>query len=549
MSVRALLKVLGAFVAIVVVVCFVVHRAVALSPRQGPIVATVWRGGDVVERAVLTRDDERPEAIARALAVPGSTLVLETIVADAPLTMAPELLRAISLVPGVDGVEATLGDAKVYVTPDDLLRKQAYDHGVTLDALQLTFGVDLDAVDRLLADRFHADIEDILARARFRRIRVVRRVVGEEIPTPVLDVDTARAAVLGGARYLARGMTDDGRFRFYVDAINDEVLPGYDWPRHGGATWFLVQAAAATHDPDLALAARRSAAQLRDHLLACGDARCIGASEVVDLGSSALALLAFTDLVRTHLDDGYLKEVVDLARFLEHQQRDDGEFMHQYDRAKNKPIDVQWEYFSGEASFALARAYRVTHDDAELSAARRGLAHIVGPAWRFFGNRYWFGEEHWTCQAAMELWDTAPDRAALDFCMRWSEWNRALLLHGSDAQFDVDGALGFGPLFTPRLTPVAGRAEAWMATLVTAERAGLPRAQIDPVEEQVRRALGLLLRHQLRPGPAHIFKNPNAVYGALTTSTTEFQIRVDYVQHACCAILRWLEREQSRNAQ
>lgn len=79
--------------------------------------------------------------------------------------------------------------------------------------------------------------------------------------------------------------------------------------------------------------------------------------------------------------------------------------MHVYDRTARRPVDEQLLFFSGEATLALARAHRITHDAADLEAARRALSYLVGPAWNFFGNRYYFGEEHWTCQAVEELWD------------------------------------------------------------------------------------------------------------------------------------------------
>jgi hypothetical protein len=216
--------------------------------------------------------------------------------------------------------------------------------------------------------------------------------------------------------------------------------------------------------------------------------------------------------------------------------------MHEFDRDAGRAVDVQYVYYSGEATLALARAYTLTGDPRDLDAATRGLSHLVGPAWRFFGDRYYFGEEHWTCQAMADLWERAPDRTALDFCRRWQAYGRRLQLRSGDAVYDADGAIGVGPLFTPRLTPVASRAEAGIATLDVLLR---ERAQdLEALDDQQRRALALLVRQQLRPGPVAIFSSPADVYGAMPGSEVDLALRIDYVQHAGSAMIRWLELEE-----
>ena len=58
---------------------------------------------------------------------------------------------------------------------------------------------------------------------------------------------------------------------------------------------------------------------------------------------------------------------------------------------------------------------------------------------------------------------------------------------------------------------------------------------------QLRRALALLLRQQFRPGPRHLFKSPADVYGAMPGSEVDWELRIDYAQHAGSAMVRWLE--------
>lgn len=394
---------------------------------------------------------------------------------------------------------------------------------------------------------------------------MVRSVPGGAPARPVTaDAMTdgdVRDGAMAAARYLARGLDEQGRFRYLVDAPTNRTLPGYDWPRHAGATYFLAQAAALSGDPALRAAALSAAAWLRDHaMLACGEHRCIGDENVVDVGSTSLAVLAFAEIAQTRLDATYASVVPELTAFLRGQQRPDGEFMHQYDRAGRRPIDVQLLYYTGEAALSLSRAASLGGDPRDLEAARRALLHLVGPGWSFFGSRYYFGEEHWTCQAMADLWDRAPEPRALDFCIRWQDYDRQLQYAADETPYDAEGTFGIGPIVTPRLTPVGSRTEAGIATLDVAMRVAgtasqssgsvsgdaIPSEELSRLDCEMRLSLAVLLRHQLRPGATHLFADPDAVEGAMPGSEVDWQLRIDYAQHTGSALIRWLSIATAR---
>src|SRR5262249_58225975 len=92
-----------------------------------------------------------------------------------------------------------------------------------------------------------------------------------------------------------------------------------------------------------------------------------------------------------------------------------------------------------------------------------------------------------------------------------------------------------------RLTPVASRCEAAVATLDVARRRGVSKDELALIDASLRRALALLVRQQFRPGPRHLFRSPQSVYGAMPGSEVDWQLRIDYAQHAGSAMVRWLE--------
>lgn len=191
----------------------------------------------------------------------------------------------------------------------------------------------------------------------------------------------------------------------------------------------------------------------------------------------------------------------------------------------------------------------ITGNPADLAAAERALRFLSGTGWSFFGSRYYYGEEHWTCQAVAELWTRSPNREALDFCSRWHGYQRRLQQGPDDSPFDGDGSFNFGPIASPRVTPASSRGEAAGAlldVLVTEQQAGRPAPELAAVDDELRRALGFVIRQQLSPGPAYLFRDPVAVRGAVPGSPVDPTLRIDYAQHAGSMMIRWLEVNRRR---
>ena len=140
-----------------------------------------------------------------------------------------------------------------------------------------------------------------------------------------------------------------------------------------------------SRDPELMAATMRAGSMLKDRQTArCGPNACIGQDDVVDLGSASLAVVAYAQIA-AGIDPSYKAQVEKLTPFIRAQQRDDGEFKHQFDKTTKRPIDIQFPYYSGEATLALARAYRVTNDPKDLESGKK----------RAFAHRRWRVELFW----------------------------------------------------------------------------------------------------------------------------------------------------------
>jgi hypothetical protein len=540
-SARTLGRLLAFYTLLLATLCGWARWTVSLHPLSTPLfVATRWEGGAVRAHCEGASEDDVRGACAGA-----GALVVETATGIAPMPSFADVVLAVSVVPGRDGVRVTLDGQSATVGPDELLAAQLYDAGLRVDALGIAAGVDVPKVTALLATRLQRPASELRAHGSFQRVRFER--LAAAAPLRTAGDDEVQGAARAAAAYVARSTDERGLFRYLVDAPSNRDLGGYEWTRHAGAAGFLGRAAwRPGADNATKLAALRAVGALRTVLGTCGAHACFGEGDPVHAGGAALALVAFADLASSGLDPSAREAVGELADGLRAQQRPDGEIVHWVHRDGALGGGPQMPYFTGEAALALARAHALLGRPEDLEAARRALAYVVG-SWRFFGDRYWYAEEHWTCQAMAALWSRAPDAQALELCMRWMEWTGASQLHAGDAPFDVDGALGVGPFVVPRVAALASRCEAGGAILSIARAAGVDAARVRALEVRLSAAVSWLVRRQLRPaslgapGP-HLFVDAAAVDGGFPESEVRLALRIDTTQHAGDALLRWLER-------
>jgi hypothetical protein len=166
------------------------------------------------------------------------------------------------------------------------------------------------------------------------------------------------------------------------------------------------------------------------------------------------------------------------------------------------------------------------------------MSHLTGAGWSFFGSRYFYGEDHWTCQAVAAAADRMEIGPALDFCLRWLGYQRALLYRAGETPWPVRGAIGVSPVIVPRLTSVASRVEAGAPIYAVARARGLP---VDAIGAQMEAHLSVLMRMRWAPGPRHLFRDPAAAFGGVPATQASLEVRNDFVQHAGSAMLAWSE--------
>ncbi len=587
MTPRALATVLAAWIAVTLALAATVHTRARIAPRPRPdatvtrwaldaaraacegrtlpdapsgagaapdaVLVDAWRLGRRVARAEAhgalgSAVPEAAKRLAREPAMRGvpcddtTRFTVELVEGSGSLVTSVPYLSAFSLVPLHDGLSATLDGRTAWLTPSDLLASGAYDHGIPTPLPELVLGVDLNALTGALAFELGTTVSALHTRGAITRWRITELADGATSRPVAVTESALREHARAGARFVTRHQHPDGHFVYLYDGrTNGEAAGSYDLPRHAGTTLFLSMMSSLDGDEVSRASARGAIAWLAAHSVECGapDRRCaVLAGRIADIGSTALATAAVAEYLAGGDDEAARSLLAGYTAFLRGQQRADGEFMHQYDLDQRRPIDVQFLYYSGETALALLRAYAVLHDRRDLEAARRVLAHLSGRSWNFFGSRYYYGEEHWTCIAAGQAREVSPSREALDFCLRWADWNRALQYGPGETPWDATGTYGVGPVLVPMLTPTGSRTEAFVETWSLASRLGVT---VPGLRAQIEAGLGALLRHQWTPGPTHLFADIAGAEGGFPMGAASLTVRNDYVQHAGSAMIRWAD--------
>jgi len=535
----------------------------AHTPLPGPVRVLLWHDGlpafrqefeaptlgELAAQATRALGEARVAGRFEKIDLARARFHLSFVVGEQAVLEWPVLAASASFVATLDGVALRLADRTPRLYPDDLLRARMYSAFLPLPGGQMKAGLDVPrAVESLWLGTHLPDEawdEQHPSLRRFRTAEFVERpghpperlVAGRILNPPPRSVDDYRAAALDGVRWLDRMLQPNGRFQYDYDPLADAPFDfGYSLPRHAGAAYFLAFAHRKTGDPT----ARAAAARALDYLVErelrdCNPApgRCVGQG-VVDAGSTALAIVAMAEYERGTGEGKYLEPLRRLTEFLVWLQEPDGDFIHLYDPAQDRRFPDRLLYYSGEATLALMEAYRVLQDPDLLDRVRAALDFLTTDNWSFFGSAYFYGEEHWTCIAALEAFPEVQSDAYLDFCEAFAAFLREMQTEEGEPPFGFEGAYVVTPFLAPRTTPVAGRTEAAVATYKLGQAMGRPNLV---VLEQVRRSLSFLIRLRYAADAGPLFPRPDRAAGGMPGGFDDPVVRIDYVQHAGNALL------------
>jgi hypothetical protein len=563
---------------------------------HGPLAVTVWSkgrpiarvdgtGGDVAAAAMAAAAQLRDHAAVRALAAEDrarARLQVDIVTGTGPLgggglfkqLAMPGIRDLLAVNPGVEGVGAEIAGQRVWMLPHELVAAKQLAAKRPAPALpDVAMGVERLRITQALAAR--AGVSGAAAAIapgslyRFRTDAFVEPPdhAGAPIalyrglpPAPRLSAQVLREAALRGGRYLVAHLGPNGRYVYEHDlwtgAATDATKLGgnYSMPRHAGTTYFLAELYRITREAWLREPIERAFAHLAE-LLAQGG--CAGTlpdgtafdcvldrgQTVASLGSTALAVVALAEYQRATGEPRSLPLTTKLAAWILYMQRPDGSFRHLYDaKARTPDEDTELLYYSGEAALALARMHAITGEARYATAAARALDRLID-WYDFFMAGFFYGEEHWTCIAAEALWPAVRRDKDREFCHGYAAFLRTQQAEppASSDEADYAGAYQITPFLVPHNTPAGSRTEAMISAYLLGKHHGALDVR---VADQIRAALQYALGQQIRPDSDYSVLGEGD--GAIPGTPIDRNIRIDYVQHVCSAMIRaseWIDRE------
>lgn len=250
---------------------------------------------------------------------------------------------------------------------------------------------------------------------------------------------------------------------------------------------------------------------------------------IAELGATGLGLVALSAVNEAQPDTTPVSELQALGRFLLFLQRQDGSFVSRY-VAERGPV-TNWEslYYPGEAALGLISLYNTDHSREWLLAAAKALSYLA----RTRAGLATVPDDHWALIATAELLPYSDQIGST--ISRQELVSHAVQICNSILREQIQDPTGAGldGAFDPagRTTPAATRLEGLLATLQF-----LPKGELrTEIEAAVGRGVAFLLRTQITSGP-YAGGVPGAVVASAKGGST---IRIDYVQHALCAWLRY----------
>jgi hypothetical protein len=367
-----------------------------------------------------------------------------------------------------------------------------------------------------------------------------------------------RGAIEAAGGYLVRATGPDGRFVYRTDLDPTfDPEPRYNILRHAGTVYSLGMYYGWEPKEETRRAMERATRYLREccvdevpgreGLLAVWSPPEIvltGKPLQAKLGGTGLGLVALVGMEGAVPGSTPAAELAALGRFLVFMQKPDGSFYSKYFPSQGR--DDSWTslYYPGEAALGLVMLADQEGSRSWLEAAARALGYLA----KSREGQSTLPADHWALLATERLVQVddleslgVSRQQLVDHAVRIC---RSIL----EERPGGEGTSSYGGSLTPdsRTTPTSTRLEGLLAALTF-----LPSDEVElrqEMETAIREGIAFLVRAQVRSGeldgaiPRAVgLSRPRGSRRLPLVDPRASEVRIDYVQHALSAMIRYLE--------
>jgi hypothetical protein len=382
------------------------------------------------------------------------------------------------------------------------------------------------------------------------------RIGNHQIYISNLTKETLDKSIALSAKYLANSCNDQGRFLYRVNLDPSvKIKPKYNTLRHAGSVYALAMYTGRNSDGNIRNALLRSARFLiekairpipeRDDLLAVwSPAKMCGREgrDKVKLGGTGIGLVALIEAEKVIPGLISLEKLRRMGRFILYMQKNDGSFYSKY-LPEWGGRDDSWTslYYPGEAALGLLMLYEKDPSSEWLQGAASAMSYLS----KIRHRKVIVEADHWALLATESLLKAGGNfeqTVTMDVVIRHGIKICRSILGGVSRYHEESPEYG-ALTESGSTTQTAIRLEGLLATMsFLPDNDDILNKQI---VSAVREGMVFLLRSQIQQGK-YIGGFPRIAPFALmnkkenrSDKDRDTEIRIDYVQHAMCAMMQY----------
>jgi hypothetical protein len=358
---------------------------------------------------------------------------------------------------------------------------------------------------------------------------------GNRLQPQTLTRKALQVSVELAEKYLLKEMKGDGSYTYIYKPLPNTESKKYNILRHAGTTYSLLQVYEKNRSEDNLKVVEAALEYLKNKTVSCpkteSGALCLLEKGHVKVGANGLAILALSKYQELTGSKKYKKLMDGYARRISEIQDEDGKLtLHKQMFPEGTDSGFVSGYYPGEAIFGLMSLYELTGNKRWLDVASNAAKWLITVR---DGEKTidTLDHDHWLLYGLELVYKHNKQEIFLNQAKKIVN----AIVKSQSLQRDYQDEIGSW-YSKPRSTPAATRVEGLMAAYRLFQSVD-DKQMAKRIFETAERSIRYQLATQLRKESVMYLQDPARSLGGFRESLTEYDIRIDFVQHNISALL------------
>ena len=348
--------------------------------------------------------------------------------------------------------------------------------------------------------------------------------------------DLKNAIELGG-KYLTNVVLPNGRYEYQYHVDTNFVARDYNFLRHAGTSFSLVEYLEFTNDKDCLPALKRALEYMKLFAfpgLEDPETTCFSERGLVKVGGNGLAALALAKYIKVTGDDKDKDLLARICNWILTQTKDDGNFIGHKQRYHDGSYSSKTVlYYPGEVIYGLTLSYHLLGENKWIDVANR-IAHWMINVRDIGIADIKLEHDHWLLYGLNELHRITPHQIYIDHTIKTC----TAIMHRQILTSEYPDYIGaHDNRGDPSSTQAATRAEGLLAAYKLLRDFGNVPEFTAKVLKYAKRSICFQLRTQYTEITTMYVHDAKRALGGFRAAINSHDVRIDYVQHNISALI------------